>query len=251
MIEDILQSAKQTALERLSSPLLGSFLLSWLVWNWKFLVILFSENSVTTTFDLVNTLAFPDKTTLFLKGFFYPLLSSLAYVFLYPYPARFVYAFTLKRQRELNAIKQRTTDETLLTEKESRQLRADFIAHDRRSTEIIQKLTEENISLKAALDSKSKSTDPEFLSKTDQPYDRLKPSQLRLLRILGKFGEPVHLTDLIAKAGNEKIQTEFDIVELMRWKLLERRSTATGSKINLTHEGRRTLLDNQESSRET
>ncbi len=246
MIDDILQSAKQTALERLTSPLLGSFLLSWLAWNWKFLVILFSDNSVTTTFDLVNTLAFPDNTTLFLKGIFYPFLSSLAYVFLYPYPARSVYAFTLKRQRERNETKQQIARETLLTLEDSLQLRAEFVAHDRRSTETIQRLNNEITTLKAALDRNAQIGELEDPSIKDHQKITLSKYELDILRILETTGGGAKESTLIPLSSNERIQVEFAIGELLRRKLIVRNSsTAGGHLIKFTHEGRRALLSNR------
>ncbi|WP_291912271.1 hypothetical protein [Limnohabitans sp.] len=249
MIEDILQSAKQTLVERFSSPLLGAFLISWVVWNWKFLVILFSDASVTTTFDLVHRLAFPDWTAILLKGFAFPLMTSLAYVFLYPYPARFVYEFTLKRQREINEIKQRITNETPLTLERSTQLRAEFVARDRRSSEEIQRLNEEITSLKAALDSKP--ADSGSLSKTVHLNNELSPSEFSLLHLLSTSGGSANEFEIIKKSGIDRIKVEFDLGELLNRNLIERLTTATGRAIRFTQEGRRAFLNYKKSDGDT
>jgi hypothetical protein len=249
MIEDILQSAKQTLVERFSSPLLGAFLISWVGWNWKFLVILFADTSVTTTFDLVHKLAFPDWTAILLKGFVFPLMTSLGYVFLYPYPARFVYEFTLKRQREINETKQRIANETPLTLEKSMQLRAEFVARDRRSTEIIQRLNEEVTSLKAAFDSKPGNSDS--LSKTVHFNNELSPSEFSLLNLLSTFSGSANELEMIKKSGSERVKVEFDLGELLNRNLIERFNSSTGRTVRFTHEGRRAFLDYKKSGGET
>lgn len=125
MIDEIMKSAKDSLLDRLSNPLLGSFILSWCLWNYKFLVILFSAASVTTTFKLVDSTAFPDTYTVFTQGLAFPMLTAMAYIFIYPYPAKFVYGFTGRRQREINELRRLIDNETPLTLEESRAIRAE------------------------------------------------------------------------------------------------------------------------------
>lgn len=84
MLDDLLKSAKETIADRLASPLLGSFAVTWCLWNYKFLVILFSAAGVSQTFKLIETIAFPDTWSLIMRGTLYPLGSALLYVFAYP-----------------------------------------------------------------------------------------------------------------------------------------------------------------------
>jgi hypothetical protein len=57
MVNEIVKSAKAQLSERIASPLIGSFVISWCLWNYKFLVILFSASAfmwpVRETFSLV------------------------------------------------------------------------------------------------------------------------------------------------------------------------------------------------------
>jgi hypothetical protein len=144
MVEHLTKSVRQQIEERLTSPLMGTFAISWCLWNYKFFVILFSAASVTKTFDLINTLVFPDTSSLLLRGILYPLLTTAAYIFLYPYPARIVHRAVQLSQKRLVDDRRSIEGLTLLTIEESRQIRAEReqteIAHvneiDRKNKEI-------------------------------------------------------------------------------------------------------------------
>lgn len=249
-LDDLLSTAKQSLTERLSSPLLGSFVLSWCLWNWKFLVVLLSANTVSQTFALIDKLAFPNFTSVLTHGVLYPLLTAAAYIFLYPYPSRIVYAFNLRRQREVNEIRQQIADETPLTLQESRRLRAEYVEHERKNNELVQKLNEEIARLNAALDAATKVEPPPGLSAAERIYDQLEPTQLFLLRILEKIGSPALEADLIAKSPEPKVKTEYDIGELERRKLLHRNydQAKSGYTLDFTHNGRRALLESKKSA---
>lgn len=243
MLDDIIQATRQTLLERIASPLLGSFALAWCVWNWKFLVILFSTATVSQTFALVEQVAFPDPTTIALKGVLLPLLSAIAYVFAYPFPARYVYEFTLKRQRELNETKRRIADETPLTIEESRRLRAEYVEYERKQTAIIEELHEEVARLNAALDERKTKPELPQLSTAERLYDRIEPTQIKILKLLQSVNGKTYESEIIKKSGKNQIKAEFDLGELLRRGLISREYTARGYIIEFTHEGRRVLLE--------
>lgn len=245
MIDDLLKSAKETIAERLASPLLGGFAVAWCLWNYKFLVILFSAAGVSQTFKLIETIAFPDAWVLAMRGTFYPLASALFYVFAYPYPARFVYAFTLKQQREVNKIKRQIEEETLLTLEQSRSLRAEYVQLERKNQEVVDRLNSEVSRLNAALDQVQKeSLSRPDLSAAERLYGALESSQLALLQQLEKHGGQIALEDLIDGATEARVKTEFDIGELERKKLIHKYyNDGRGVYIfEFTHEGRRVLL---------
>jgi hypothetical protein len=250
MLDDIFQSAKQNLLERLSSPFLGSFVISWCAWNWKFLVILFSDASVTGTFTLVDQVAFPNFSTALLRGILFPLISACVYVFLYPYPARYMYEFSLRRQREINQTKQRISEETPLTLEESRRLRTEYVEAERRHVEIVQRLNEEIARLNEAVEARGKKNELIPLTGPEKFYDKLDETQLELLRLLEKTGGESTETDLVQQSPDTRVKTEFNIGELERRKLISRNfsNRAKTYQIAFTHEGRRVLLESQRPS---
>lgn len=151
MLDEILSSAKTTLVERLASPLLGSFVVAWCAWNYRFLIVLLSEKSITKTFELIDTVIFPTPLAVVTHGFLFPLISALVYVFIYPYPARFVYGFTRRRQKEINQLRQQIEDETPMTKEESRALRLEYLERERSWKEKMDSLVGENESLKSAV----------------------------------------------------------------------------------------------------
>src|SRR4029453_10496719 len=110
----------------------------------------------------------------------------------YPYPARFVYGFTHRRQREINKLRQQIEDETPLTIEESRKLRAQYPEIDRRKQETIDRLNKEIEQLRNASPEPPRPEEEEEpdvskeTSRGDAPA--LKESELTLLRILARHG---------------------------------------------------------------
>ena len=245
MLDDLLKPAKESIAERLASPLLGSFVVAWCLWNYKFLVILLSAASVSQTFVLVESVAFPDAWAVLGRGVLYPFLSAAAYVFLFPYPARVVYGFTHRRQKEINRLRQQIDDETPLTIEESRNLRTEYLERDRRRQELVDRLTSEVTSLTAALEQANVPPAPAPISATEKLYGALEPRQLVLLQTLERAGGPATEGALIEGSKEPKVTTEFDLGELERRKLLRKNFNQAEREYTyeFTHEGRRVLLN--------
>lgn len=138
-MEEAFKAFQQTLVERFSSPLLSSFLIAWAGWNYKFVMIVLSSNTVTTTLDLIQRLAFPDWQTIVVRGAVLPLVSALLYILGYPYPARWVNGFVLRQQKANNQQRSKIEEETPLTLEESNLLRAEFRARYREQEEGLRK----------------------------------------------------------------------------------------------------------------
>jgi len=87
LIKDTFTSIKSTLFERVSSPLAGSFIFSWIIWNWKLLVTMFFGDEDTSTrintiitkyYDVSHLITYPLMSTTLLI-LFYPLLSFVAF----------------------------------------------------------------------------------------------------------------------------------------------------------------------------
>ncbi len=121
-MDDLLESIKRHIQDRISSPLGGACVVSLALWNYKLFVVLFSSLEPSAKLDYISTVLYPDDYHLWAKGVVFPLLSALAYLFIYPYPSLFVYSFNLDVQKKLRLLKQKKYDETPLTLEESRKL---------------------------------------------------------------------------------------------------------------------------------
>lgn len=244
MIDEIFKSTKAQISERIASPLIGSFSLSWCLWNYKFLVILFSNASVSQTFSLVDSVAFPTTGSLFINGVLLPALTAVIYIFGYPYPARFVYEFTRRRQKEINEIRQRIEDETLLTIEESRKIRADIVQVEKKHQEEVDRLNIEISRIKDEVANRYSMNPPKTTDADARPTQSLVPTQFALLRLLEEQGGSEEESTLIHLNQQSKVKTEFDLGELVQMKLIKKDyDQNVGAYVyEFTHEGRRVLL---------
>lgn len=89
-IKDFLESVGGHVKERVSSPLAGPFIVSWVVINYKALIVLFSDMKPWVKFGYISNHIWTDwEQTLYLcVG--YPLLAALLYILVYPIPLRLV-----------------------------------------------------------------------------------------------------------------------------------------------------------------
>lgn len=126
MLDDVTKSINAQLYDRISSPLFSSFLISWAGWNYKFILIILSGSPAKEKFQLID-LIFPDSLTALLRGAALPLLTALAIIFLYPYPARFIYRFSRLRHQELKVIQTEIDDLTPMTREEAKKLRHDAL----------------------------------------------------------------------------------------------------------------------------
>lgn len=244
--EEIVASAKQSISEKLSSPLIAGFLFSWVFWNWKFAVIVFSNNTVTKTFELIEIYSFSDWYAVLLRGLLLPLISALFYIFAYPYPAKYIYGYTLKKQREVDQLKQIINDETPLTIEESQRLRAEYVEYERKNSQQLAELNDEIARLKSSLDKYNKYEKEEsklIESKAKSKELVLTDSQYMLLEIMSNKKLPMQESGLIVDSGLSRVKGEYDIGELLRMKLIDRGYDSYGDPvIDFTHGGRGVLL---------
>lgn len=151
MFEDLIKTVKAQLYDRLTSPLLGCFLLSWVIWNYKFVFTLFSDMKVEDKFKFIDGSIYSGNYSHFIYGLLLPFVTTLFFIFIYPYPAKFAYAFFRKRQAELKEIQQKIDDETPLTRDEARKIRSDAVKMSIEFEQEIEKLREENLSLRSII----------------------------------------------------------------------------------------------------
>ncbi|MGC1175774.1 hypothetical protein [Polaromonas sp.] len=104
-LKDIWASVLAHVSERTTNPLSFSFTVSWAAWNYRFLVVLFSAESPAKTFSQIDAI-YASGWARWGSGFLAPLLTALAYVYLYPYLTEKVVQFYRARQIAIaNAVK--------------------------------------------------------------------------------------------------------------------------------------------------
>lgn len=104
--KDIWASMVSQINERTTNPLTFSFIISWIIWNYRFILIAFSELPIESKLNLI-TEYYPDWYVAGKEGFLYPLITSLVYVFIYPYITKVVVNFYRNQQVVLaNSVRQ-------------------------------------------------------------------------------------------------------------------------------------------------
>lgn len=243
MLEDFPKNLLSQISERVANPLSGSFAISWAAWNYKFFVILFSSNTATTTFRLIDEISFPTIGAIVANGIIYPLLTALAYLFLYPYPAKLVYKFTRERQRDMAIIRQQIEDETPLTTAESREIRRQYRKLQEEHAKEMELQVTLTRDLKNELEARLVSSVP--TSGLSENEKTAKPTQEEL-ELLGEFSESgrTSLTEIIAASKKTRVATEYLLGELVQKGYLQVRGSGESAGYNLTHQGRKAIVEN-------
>ncbi|MFK4072751.1 hypothetical protein ACI2KX_03465 [Ectopseudomonas khazarica] len=119
-MNDVLESLKETLRERLSSPLIGPYFIAFVLCNYKAFLFVFS--GLTPAEKIIAIDALYSGWLGVLTAFGAPLFFALFYVFLYPFPARYIMQFTLHQNRLNRAVQQKVLEETPMTISESQDL---------------------------------------------------------------------------------------------------------------------------------
>ncbi|WP_235593276.1 hypothetical protein [Leptospira interrogans] len=139
MIENILKNIQEFLKERVSSPLLLSFTLSWTLMNWKILYILIGSEK---EFSLIERLLYVDNN---LINSWYnicaPALFSLLFVIIYPFASVLVVAIWSFADHHKKKIVNKIYKQRLLTLDQSIRLTQDF---ERREEEYISLIDRKN-----------------------------------------------------------------------------------------------------------
>ncbi|HSV69150.1 MAG TPA: hypothetical protein VLI72_03480 [Methylibium sp.] len=129
MFADIVNSIKATLYDRTSSPLFGSFAVSWAAWNYKLVAVLLGDGKFQEKLEFVNITLYPDgwKSIAWLWGLG-PIVTAVLFILIYPWPARWVYEYAAAQQRRLRDVRRRIEGDELISAEEARQLRQSHAA---------------------------------------------------------------------------------------------------------------------------
>jgi len=259
-MDDLITSFKAHLYDRVTSPLLSSFLISWVLWNHRLFAILISSDlKILEKFYYIDHKLYPGVAELCLHGMLWPLLSALLLIFAYPIPARWVYEYVRKEQKALKQIQQRIEEETLLTVEESRKLRALMRDAARSFEEEIQERDIEILSLKKEVAESRAPTANEIVADnaSTTPADvRGIVLSLSQLEVLEKVADSDVIRDTALRhelrASSDFLRYQFDIDQLLENKLIMATSvdgdrvfasTATGRALLMrTKQGRETVV---------
>ncbi len=117
--------------ERMTSPLFGSFALSWLIWNWRIIYLTFfiSEYRLGSITRIEYILEHYSDNLHLLWG---PILSTIGLILIYPGISSGAYWINLQYKRLKRSIKQKIEKEQLLTIEESIEIRNSLTSSEER-----------------------------------------------------------------------------------------------------------------------
>lgn len=107
--------------ERLGSPLLGTYLVSWPVCNFKVILYIFSDIKVEEKIQAIDSILFSSLEAM-QHSFGIPLIIALGYVFLLPFPTTVASVFTLWVNHFNRRLKQVIESQSLLSKEEAKMI---------------------------------------------------------------------------------------------------------------------------------
>ncbi|ENM5780415.1 hypothetical protein NTH33_004022 [Vibrio mimicus] len=141
MISDSLNSIKAFLYDRTVSPLFGALITAYIVWNFKILMLVTSkDNYAIKEWEFNNFYSssfFKDPlffgsidlswaTNYLMCLFVMPIISALLYIYVFPYPSKWVFSFSYKKQVELSNEKKAIQGTALITVEEKAELLAKY-----------------------------------------------------------------------------------------------------------------------------
>ena len=246
MLDELVKSVRMHLSERLTSPLLGAFVVSWIIWNFRFLLIVISAESVESKLRLIDHIAFPGIWPAILHGIVGPLVTALAWIFLYPYPAKRVYEFARRRQRDLLEIRRVIEGETPLTVEDTRKFRREFSVREQELNLEIDRKDQEIAKLQRLLElaAQEKSVETPTLDTF-----RLDADFVEMLGDLVSAGGSAKRDDLISWSKFDQIKAENLFGELVSKEFLEEvwNEKSGRREVTMTQRGRAAWLESQKS----
>ncbi len=133
-IDEIKNSFKTNLYDRISSPLYGTFIASWSVWNWKIIwvTIFVSEKHLHSNNVILNKV---DYIVTFycnwIDNFIIPLMLTGLFIWLVPYISELAYKAHLKFSHSKLKLKQKTEGFQLLNVRQSNAIKRNMIEQEK------------------------------------------------------------------------------------------------------------------------
>lgn len=142
MIDELKKSVSATLYERLASPLLGSFLVSWCVWNYKVFLIVFSSLEYDKKIERLDAYF---SGVDFYVSFLVPLSWVVFYIFFYPLVAKYVFQRWQIYIAEKEMIRQDVKKDVPITTEQANEIRQNLA---KQSVEFENRLQDKNERIK-------------------------------------------------------------------------------------------------------
>ena len=255
MLSDILKSIHAQLYERAVSPLIGSFVLSWLIINYKFIMLLFSEFTLNEKYWAIDYWLYPDWMSVILFNVIYPLIAASFYIFVYPFFAQYAFEYSRKQHLKLINKKKEIDGQRLMDIDDSRalinkhyEMRREFESElDDRDSEItvLKSKLKENENLKeskkshlSTLDSNENTMDIDSIHVSS---NNIPSEQIDMLLKISK-GDNISERFLVDNFSGTPARSKYILGELEEKGYVSRNKFANGEwAYSLRHKGRSLL----------
>ena len=208
MLSDAITSVKAYLYDRAVSPLMGSFIVSWMIWNYKFLLVLIAPISVYEKLWMFENAFFQDFHSAFGVGLILPLFTALVYLFIFPYPAKWVYKFWLKQQNIMTSLKQKLNENRLLSLVESREilnkvndLESDFTLRLEEKNKLISNLKKSN----------------QMLEYKKDLIENLSKTKIEILNLLNNHNDSLDYETVLKYMTDDDYDLKNNVLEELRY----------------------------------
>jgi hypothetical protein len=179
----------------------------------------------------------------------YPVITALGFLFVYPYPAKYVFQFSRNRQKEITNIKKSIEADTLLTAAEARAIRRELYQLEAELEKELSRKNNEIDNLKRELDGlrpndNSSSSDLNKSNKTSIIPKQPSEEEIKVLIAVGK-ADRTGEAELLAILGLNSVKGKYLLGESVDDGYLDRDyDQGIGDYCyELTHKGRTLLVD--------
>src|ERR1700757_4216656 len=156
MLAELRKSINSILYERVTSPLFGTLLLSWIAWNWKiaYLTFFISENHIQgTKIDyILNNYCQPCNL------YVYPLISTIVLLTIIPFASNGTFWLSLKFKKWRIDQKNKIEQQQLLTVEQSIKLREEIVNQENKFQSLLEDKNSEIIQQKAVIEELQKRT---------------------------------------------------------------------------------------------
>lgn len=149
-MQNIINSFKAHLYERTSSPILGAFIFYWIIFNYKLLIVIFSDLKPIDKFNEINASVYSTWIEQLGYGLLLPVIVTLIYILYLPLITNKIQKKWIEHQNSLKKI----NNERVLTKKEFGDLQRRFTELELSFDDTFTKKDDEIIRLKQLLDDK-------------------------------------------------------------------------------------------------
>lgn len=149
MITELRKSINSILYQRVSSPLFGTLVLSWAIWNWKIIYLTLFVDAKEIEQNKIEYISTELNDSNFL--IWYPLISTIVLLTLVPFVSNGAYWLNLKFDKWKKDQKNSIEKKQLLTLEQSIQLREEVVESEKKFNNLMQSKNDEIEQLKALL----------------------------------------------------------------------------------------------------